>query len=219
MKVDEGILSQYALGILDEALAKKVRRKVAASPALQNDLVSIQNALESVSLAEKPVQPSSRLRALILNATVDKTRFDGFVERFAALFDLGEQASCNLLEKIDNTEHANWESTPFPGVTILKFPGGGQVSTATCGLVQVEVGKIFPAHQHQAKERNLVLQGAARDDQGGVYKPGDMFDFSSGSQHSFRTISDEPFIFAVVLYKDNKWLWGKTLMDYFRIRQ
>jgi len=219
MQIDEEILLHYALGILDKAQTKKVQRKIATSPALQSELASIQNALESVSLAEKPVQPSPHLRALILNATLDKTRFDGFIERFTALFDLDEETSHNLLKQIDNAAHANWQSTPFPGVKILKFPGGQQVSTATCGLVQVQPGKIFPAHQHQAKESNLILQGEARDDQRKAYKPGDIFDFTAGSRHSFRCISDDPFIFAVVLYKDNKWLWGKTLMDYFSIHR
>lgn len=219
MLVDEAKLTQYALGILDDGEDRVVQREVAASPALQKELVTIRNTFQHIAFAEKPLCPSDGLRKLVLDSILDETRFDGFIERFAELFDLDNLTSKNLLAKIDHASDYAWESTFFPGVKIMKFPGGPRVALATCGIVQVKPGKLFPAHQHQGDERILVLQGIARNDNNRVFAAGDMFNFHEGSSHSFRIISDENFVFAVVLYKENKWLWVKTLIDYLRIKK
>jgi len=213
MPVDDAILTQYALGILDDEEYKTVQEEITASPVLQKELASIQNTLQTVALAEKPIHASTNLRNSVLGSIQEKTRYDGFIDRFAGLFDLDRLSSINLLSKIENILDKDWESTPFSGVNIMKFAGGPQVATATCGIVQVKPGKLFPAHQHQADEKILVLKGVAQDDKGKDFRAGDMFLFSAGSQHSFRIIGDETFVFAVVLQKDNKWLLMKTILD------
>ncbi len=219
MPVDEATLIQYGLGIQDAEERKAIQREIAASPDLQEQLASIQNALDQIAFAEQPVRPSHRLRDRVLQSTQDETRFDGFIGRFASLFDLGKQASISLLAKIESASDSDWESIFLPGVKIMKFAGGPRVALATCGIVQVKAGTLFPAHQHQADERILVLQGFARDDKARVITTGDIFEYSKGSSHSFRVIGDEDFIFAVVLYKKNKLLLVKTLLDYLFIKK
>ena len=218
MPIDEEILIQYALGILDGREDKAVQQEITASPALQKELASIHNALQHVALAEKPLSPSERLRNLVLDSTREKTRYNGFIERFSDLFDLDKLTSKNLLSKIDHVSDNDWESTLFSGVNIMKFAGGPRVASATCGIVQVKPGKLFPAHQHQGEESLFVLKGVARDDAAREFSAGDMLLFSAGSQHSFRILGDETFVFAVVLQKKNKWLLFKTLIDHFRIK-
>ena len=63
----------------------------------------------------------------------------------------------------------------------MKFAGGPVVASATCGIVQVKPGKLFPAHQHQGDETILVVQGTARDDQAKELTVGDKLSFSAGS--------------------------------------
>ena len=219
MPIDEAILTQYALGILDEKEYKIVEQEVIESPALQKDLVSIQNVLEQIAFAEKPHSPNDCVRELVLDCTRKKSRYNGFIKRFSVLFDLDKLTSKELVSKIDNFSDTDWESTPIPGVSIMKFVGGPKVASATCGIVQVKPGKLFPAHEHQDDEKILVLNGVAQDDHGNVFQPGDMFLFTKTSRHSFCIIGDQTFIFAVVLNKENKWLLFKTLIDNLRIKK
>ena len=219
MPVNETTLTQYALGILDYEEYRAIQTKISASPTLQKELVMIRHALQPLALAEKPIHPSNHLRNKILSSIRDQTQFDGFIERFADFFDLNRPTSQNLLAKINLESDSLWKSTLFPGVTIMKFSGGSRVAMATCGIVQVKPGKLFPAHQHQGNEEILVLQGEARDDKGYIFAPGDRFHFSAGSRHSFYILGDETFVFAVVLDKKNKWLWIKTCIDYLQLNK
>ncbi len=219
MRVDEATLIQYSLGTLDPVDYDAVQQAIAQSPALQQELVSILDALQYVAHAEQPIKPGAGLRNKVLGSIQGDTRFYGFLQRFADLFDLDNTTSEKLLAKIDKITDQAWQSTPFPGVTIMKFPGGPSLASATCGIVQVQAGKLFPAHQHQADEKTLILQGFAIDDSGNELAAGDLFHFHKGSSHSFRIIGDETFVFAVVLFEKNKWLWMKTLVDWFKVKK
>ena len=219
MPINETILTQYALGILDDEESRAIQREISASPTLQKELIMIRQALQPLALAEKPIHPSDHLRNNVLSSIRDQTRFDGFIERFADFFDLDRPTSENFLVKIDLESDPVWKSTLFPGVTLMKFSGGSRVAMATCGIIRVKPGKLFPAHQHQGNEEILVLQGEARDDKGYIFAPGDRFHFSAGSRHSFHILGDETFVFAVVLDKKNKWLWIKTLIDYLQLKK
>ncbi len=219
MPIDEATLNQYALGILDEHEMQKVQEEIATSPELQHELDAIQLALSQIAMAETPVLPNAGLRTTVLDSIKEETRFNGFIDRFSSLFDLDQSASAKLLAKIDAVSGNEWESVLFPGVDIMKFSGGPSVASATCGIVQVKSGKLFPAHQHQGDEQILVLAGSARDDHNREFNAGDSCLFQSGSRHSFRITSNEPFVFAVVLYRKNKWLFWKTIVDSLRINK
>lgn len=221
MQIDETVLIEYALGILDLDKLQKVERAVERSEDLRSELALIMESLQIVAVAGQPVDASQQLRNKVISiAGADHNHpFSGFVERFAKLFDLSKTRTDELLAKIHDMADPAWQSIPFPGVTILKFDGGPAVSAATCGIVAVTAGTLFPAHRHSADEAMLVLQGEAIDDQGNVLSVGDQCLFKVGSSHSFRVISDQSFIFGVVLHKNNQWLWLKTLLDIFRLRK
>ncbi|MCH9698926.1 MAG: cupin domain-containing protein [Gammaproteobacteria bacterium] len=220
MQVDETVLIEYALGILDPVNMQTVEQAVERSKDLQSELASIMESLQIVAVAEQPVDASQQLRNKVLSVTgaEHQNQFSGFIGRFAKLFDLSNTRSDELLAKIQNKTDPAWQSIPFPGVTILKFDGGPAVSAATCGIVAVSSGTLFPAHRHTADEAMMVLQGEAIDDGGNLLSVGDQCLFKAGSSHSFRVISDQSFIFGVVLHKANQWLWLKTLLDIFRLR-
>ena len=219
MPIDETKLTEYALGILADHESRKLKKIIAQSEELQKELREIESTLGILAQAEASITPSPNVRQLILNSTQTETRFSGFLNRFAAMFDLDQQAAEGLMAKIDQTNLKCWESTAIPGVRILKFNGGPKVAAATCGIVQVAPGKLFPAHRHRSEELVLVLQGQAKDDSGNILSAGDRFVSGAGSKHSFRILGDEVFIFAVLLPKNNQWLWGKTLMDHFRVKK
>lgn len=214
MPVDESKLTQYALGILDDVEYRVVRQEIARSLTLQKELADIRNVLQHIALAEEPMRPTNSLRNRVLGSIDNTKRFAGFVERFADLFDLDKTTSKNLLVKIDLLSDRAWESIPIPGVKIMKFSGGIRVASATCGIVRINSGRFFPAHEHQGDETSLILQGQAQDDRNRIFSAGDLVHLPKGSRHSFYILGDEPYIFAIVLQKDNKWLFVKTMIDY-----
>lgn len=219
MVIDETALTEYALGILSPTESDKVKKAVARSPELQKELSEIEITLQAVAQSEPVIAPTPMLRQRIADAIRHESRFNGFLERFADMFDLDKQTSESLLEKIDHPQLECWEASTLPGINVMRFSGGAKLVGATCGIVQVAPGKLFPAHRHQGEEQVFVLQGQANEDSGRQLSAGDRVILAAGSRHSFRVSSDEVFIFAVILSKENRWLWRKTLSDHFRLKK
>ena len=175
-----------------------------------------QEVIDQVGLAQDPIAPSDSLRELLMSAVEPATRFEGFVKRLSELFDLSDTRIRELLTTIDETDNSSWKVCAIPGTRLLHFDGGPKLADATCGFVKVKPERIFPAHQHQDDEWVFVLQGQAEEDSGQVLQAGDLHHGAVGTSHTFRTLGDEPFIFAVVLFKDNKWLLGQTVLDHLQ---
>ncbi|MGR9108277.1 MAG: cupin domain-containing protein [Gammaproteobacteria bacterium] len=213
MTIDESLLVQYALGLLDHAQATPVDKALKDSTELQSRLAEIQETLNILAFAEAPLAPDPSVRERVLASIEPKRRFEGFRDRFAALFDLGNDAAMGLLAKIDTAKAGEFASSLLPGVSVLKFSGGPRVASATCGLIRVTADTLFPRHRHHGVERVLVLQGRAREHSGRLLQPGDLLLSEAGSEHTFLTLGPEPFVFAVLLEKDNQWLLLKTLFD------
>ena len=100
MPIDTAKLNEFALGILGEEDMTAIQHEIDASASLQKQLASIQHALLQVAQSEQPLKTSARLKQTVLNAILEKTRFDGFIERFAELFDLDKRTAKNLLAKL-----------------------------------------------------------------------------------------------------------------------
>jgi quercetin dioxygenase-like cupin family protein len=149
--------------------------------------------------AVDPLQPSPALRRRVLAAARAATRFEGFVERFARLFDLHERRAREILASAGDVHGQGWVDAPLAGVRLYHFPGGERVSTADCGLVHLAPGTAFPAHRHRGSEWVFVLAGSAQEEGGGLWLPGDLVIRDAGSVHAYRAVGDDPFLFAVVL--------------------
>ncbi len=214
MAADDTQLIEWALGVLEADAREALERQLKATPDARQDSLALQRALDTLALAEKPVYSSQDLKNRVLGAIEPVTRFGGLVTRCAAMFDLSAERISALLEKIDRIEQDDWQATPIPGVRILRFSGGPRVAAASCGLVQVQAGRLFPAHRHRGHEWVLVLQGHAQDDSGRRYSPGDLAYWGVGTRHSLRVLDDDALVFAVVLEKSNRWLLGRTLREY-----
>ena len=213
MQLDEDLLIEYALGILERPDCDRVDQALAASAALRERLAEMRESLDTLALAETPQNPPPALWGQVLDSLEPEKRFMRFVRRFAELFDLPNLESRKLLEKIDTPTAMDWKKLPIPGVRILKFQGGPRVAKATCGLVAVRKDTVFPRHRHQDQEWLFVLQGSAVDDQGHQIQPGDYLVSGAGSEHAFKTLGPDDFVFAVLLEKDLEWLLIPSLID------
>ena len=201
MPLDETMLIDFSLGLLDPTERQDVERELAASPALQAELRAIEETLTGVALSVEPVRPSPDVRTRLFAALQPQTRFTSFVDRVAEFFDLGVERARELLDSISAVPNTPWEASPVPGTSLLHLDGGPRVAEAVnCGLVHIAAGSGFPRHRHIGDEWSLVLQGSSQEDNGHVSQPGDLLHKEADSEHAFRVISDEPLVFAVVLY-------------------
>lgn len=125
-------------------------------------------------------------------------RYAPFYARLMGLFDLDEPALLGVLEASQN--QAAWE--PFaPGVLAYHLAPGPRHAGADAGLIRMEGGLAFPAHEHLGDESVLLLEGGYRDTSTGrVYQAGDLHEMKAGSRHAYDVLPDSPLVFAVVLY-------------------
>jgi quercetin dioxygenase-like cupin family protein len=147
-----------------------------------------------------PATPSEALRRRVLASIDPATRYEGFVERLALLFDLPEPRMREILREADSVAGAAWVAAPIPGVHLCHFRGGERVTGADCGLVHLAAGTEFPRHRHRGVEWTFVLSGSALEDGGDVWLPGDLVVRDEENVHGYRAIGDEPYLFAVVLH-------------------
>jgi quercetin dioxygenase-like cupin family protein len=156
---------------------------------------------ETADLLEvDPIEPGAELRRRVLAAVDPRTRFEGFVARFARLFDLGEERAREILTDARTVEASGWVDAPVAGVRFYHFRGGERVVAADCGLVQLAPGTVFPRHRHLGEEWTLALSGIGEEDTGELWLPGDLTVREAGSVHGYRAAGDEPYLFAVVLH-------------------
>jgi quercetin dioxygenase-like cupin family protein len=197
---DDDRLTEYALGLLDEAERRELERELRASAEVRAELAALERSLAELGRAEAPLRPSDELRERVLRSADPRTRFEGFVERLGAFLDLGASRARELLTQIPEPSGRAWVDDRVAGVRLLHFAGGPRVAGADCGLVHVPPGVTYPDHRHGGDEWSFVIQGLGEEDTGRLWRPGDLVQSSAGSSHAYRSIGDEPFVFAVVLY-------------------
>ena len=192
-------LVQYAMGILDREGQEEMERELASQGELRSQLSEVHEVLDKLNDVEPPMYPRPELRDRLLKSLDGSTRFEGFVDRLAAFFDLTSIRIRELLETTDQVPSRPWEPSGIPGIHLLHFDGGERVAEADCGLVYLEKGSTFPAHRHKDTELAIVIDGEIHEDGGLVYQPGDLSYKPKGSVHSFRTSDAGPAIVAVIV--------------------
>lgn len=154
-------------------------------------------ALAAVLHRVPPERPSAGLRRRILESVHPASRYAGFGERLAALFDLDAESLGEVLARARRPSDAAWFSVPIPGLRVLHVEGGPETQGSACALVRMEPGTPFPDHGHVGEERALILDGLCEESRGGLYLPGDSLAMDAGSRHSLRAEGREPLLFAV----------------------
>jgi quercetin dioxygenase-like cupin family protein len=147
------------------------------------------------------LEPSPELRARLLASVAPETRFAGYEARLSQLFDLPVERVRELTAAIARVAGAPWDDDVVPGVRLLHFTGGERCAAAHCGIVHLAPGVRYPRHRHEQREWTFVLSGIAEEEgTGRRLLPGDLDEQPPGSDHAFRAVGSEPFVFAVVLF-------------------
>ncbi|MCP5245644.1 MAG: cupin domain-containing protein [Burkholderiales bacterium] len=200
MSDNDDKFAEYALKTLDDKTARMLATEIANSTQKQASLREIEDALTLLAESEQPIAPSAQLRARVLNALRQETRFSGFIERLCGFFDLPRETVETQLSLLDRVHAESWQMNAFPGTHLLHFDGGAQIApNADCGLVYVEPGNRIDAHRHLGDEWSLVLQGELRETGGAIYFPGDCLYRRAGSVHAVESVGSDALIFAAIL--------------------
>lgn len=192
------LLPAYAVGALDEDEAELVARAVAADPALADELAALIEVSGELALGVAPVAPAAAVRARLLDAIAGPARFERFVDRFAALFDVAADRARELLGLID--QPAAWHPGPTAASWLVHFAAGPRLATADTGFVKLARGARFAWHRHGGPEHCLILQGTALDSASGTLEAGAEGVMPAGSAHDFVAGGDDDLIFAVWVY-------------------
>jgi hypothetical protein len=132
-------------------------------------------------------------------------RYAPFFSRAAELFDLSEDAIVAEFARLDDPKV--WTFAGLPGIHHVSVRGGPRVKSAETLFVRVKPGLHFPRHQHTGLERVLVLEGSYDDSHGVQHLPGQLREWPSGTEHSFKVHTGEPCIFASVVFGRRFYAW------------
>jgi quercetin dioxygenase-like cupin family protein len=148
-----------------------------------------------------------------LDGTVSKPpyRYAPFFTRAAELFDLSEDAVKAELARLEDPKV--WTFAGLPGIHHATVRGGPRVKSAETLFVRFKPGVYFPRHQHTGLERVLVLEGSYEDSHGVNHVPGELREWPSGTEHSFKVHTGEPCIFASVVFGRRFYAWPLRAMS------
>ena len=178
----------------------------AASQHLASDvergLLTLERALDSSRAADRGASDSPQelhrgLERLEQTLSHAPHRYAPFYARAAELFDLSEDAVIAELARL--RDPGAWKFAGLPGISHVGVSGGPRVKPAETLFVRFKPGVYFPQHQHTGLERVLVLEGSYEDSHGLLHRPGELREWASGTDHSFRVGADT-CIFASVVF-------------------
>jgi anti-sigma factor ChrR (cupin superfamily) len=194
---DERVDEPAALGTLFslEAVLEGVLQPALQHAALQH--AALQHAaLQHAALHEATPRPHV-LERLELALSEPPHRYAPFFGRAAELFDLPESAVIAQLTRLKDPNV--WMFAGLPGISSVRVDAGPGVREAETLFVRFNPGARFPLHRHVGLERVLVLEGSYQDNTGVLHRAGELREWPSDTEHSFR-VGDETCIFASVVF-------------------
>jgi hypothetical protein len=170
---------------------------------LERSFLTLERALETSRVADVGADDNAPelhrgLERLEQAVSQPPHRYAPFYARAAELFDLSEDAVIAELARL--RDPGAWKFAGLPGISHVSVTGGPRVKTAEVLFVRFKPGVYFPRHQHTGLERVLVLEGSYEDSHGLLHRPGELREWASGTDHSFRVGADAPCIFASVVF-------------------
>jgi hypothetical protein len=196
------LLPVHALGALGPDEARLVDDAVAGDGERADELAALVEAATLIGDGVPLVAPAPAVRARLLESLaavpVGAGALERFAARFAAIFDVTVERTRELFAYA--VDPASWEQGPGPGSRLIHFEAGPACAGADTGFVKCAPGSQFPWHRHLGPEQNLILAGEAEDSRFGRLRPGDEPAAEAGSEHDFRVVSAEPFIYAVRVF-------------------
>ena len=181
--------------LLPQFIREALEAEPAEEPAALGALLSLESALGATSSAATP--SAGLLERLELTLSEPPHRYAPFFSQAAQLFDLPEEALVAQLARLraPNT----WIFAGLPGIAKLRVEAGPALRGAETLLVRFNAGVRFPLHRHTGIERVLVLEGSYEDSNGVLHRAGELREWPSDTEHSFR-VGDEVCIFASVVH-------------------
>ena len=191
--------------LLPRFIREALEAEPAEEPAALGALLSLESALGATSsaaapasFAETPRTPSAGLLERIeLTLSEPPHRYAPFFSQAAQLFDLPEEALVAQLARLRDPN--TWIFAGLPGISKLRVEAGPALRDAETLLVRFNPGVRFPLHRHTGVERVLVLEGSYEDSNGVLHRAGELREWPSDTEHSFR-VGDEVCIFASVVH-------------------
>ncbi len=201
MSVDRVQLIEYLLGNLEPAARVQVENELQSSAESRAELAELEALLGDVALTVEPLSPTPALRQKVLASVEPTTLFEGFLARFAELFDINLDKARTLLNAAGAVWDQPWVESGLPGIRFFHFDGGQRVADAHCGLVHIDAGQRIPTHQHFGDEWSFILQGCLEEEiSGKIWACGELVYRPPGSAHAIRAVGTKPCLFAAVLF-------------------
>ena len=141
-----------------------------------------------------PIVPAEEQRLRLLHAIEGRHRHAPFTGRVARMFDLDHAAATAALEAIVSPNA--WLDGPLPGIRCAPIAVGPRCTGTMNMFIAADPGARFPIHEHLGEERVLVMQGAFREDDGSVARPGDLVVKAASSAHDFVVLDGPPCVCA-----------------------
>jgi quercetin dioxygenase-like cupin family protein len=192
--------------LLPQFVREALAGEEAAEPTALHALLSFETALESPvasspiassPVASSPVTPGDAvLERLQFTLSEPPHRYAPFFARAAELFDLSESAVIAQFTRLKDPNA--WTFAGLPGISSVRVEAGPAVHEAETLFVRFSPGTRFPLHRHVGLERVLVLEGSYEDSNGVQHRAGELREWPSDTEHSFR-VGDETCIFASVV--------------------
>jgi quercetin dioxygenase-like cupin family protein len=190
------LLPLYLLDALDDDEARLVARALDQDLALVDELEALRAASVQLSELVPALAPPPAIKVRLLAST--ESRFENFVARFTAMFDVTAARARQLLALIDDA--TAWQPGPGTGAALIHFTAGAALASADTGFVRLAPGASFAWHRHDGIERNLVLAGSADDTLYGSLVAGDEVVGQPGTEHEFVNRGDRDYLFAVAVW-------------------
>jgi hypothetical protein len=163
---------------------------VAEEPELAAPLGRLTELLNPVSV------PAGSLERLMLEVAEPPLRYAPFFDRLSKLWDLPTGDVRGLLERSRDKKY--WRKAPLPGLELISIRGGPRIQGTEAYLARFAPGMTFPPHSHFGHEDVLILEGSYTDDDGKLFRSGDVHSMEAGGEHSFTIGPDEPCVAAAV---------------------
>lgn len=170
---------------------------------VERSFLMLERALETSPMVDMPGADTSPelhrgLQRLEQAVSLPPQRYAPFYTRAAELFDMSEDDVIAELARLRDPRA--WQFAGLPGISHVAVTGGPRVKPAETLFVRFKPGVYFPRHEHTGLERVLVLEGSYEDSHGLLHRPGELREWASGTDHSFKVGADGPCIFASVVF-------------------
>jgi len=199
MMSDDELLIAYVMDELPDVLRKEVEERARIVPQFARLLEETEAAFGAISLALPPVSPSPERSTRFYTEIKGSARWFPFIDRLARLFDVAAETAAEFLGRLNSS--AGWEEMPFPSAScaLMHLTGGPSTVHADVGFVHLKAGDPFPYHVHLGDEAVLILQGGLKNDDGRIYRAGDLIFDKANSAHQFEALPGEDLYYAVVV--------------------